>query len=502
MSVWKKMSLMAAALAAVASAVPLMLLAAPEWTYSGFGVAALGIVAIAIGLAVGVPMWLVAGRCDTDQRRLLAFIEALRNVDQAAIPTFRGGPTVMPLANAMTMAVEGLRQRVRQLIGQRRELEVQVHIAEAQRQHAEAILNSITDAVVVTDAFNEVAMANEAAARVLGFDLRESLRKPVDRVVPDPTLVKLIKDTRAAGDPSLRRHVEHKLATRGSRESVFEVAFSSIAANGQANGSGHAANGDAGASEHREAAGVVTILRDITREREIAEMKSDFVSSVSHELRTPLSSIKAYMEMLVDGEAHDEQTRHEFYNIIQGETNRLSRLIENILNISRIESGVVKVQREHIALPSIVREVIEMMQPQARAKNIEIVEVPTPLYFQVFADKDMIYQATMNLVGNAIKYTPDGGRVTVSMNVDEHARTVNVSVTDTGVGIPADDLPRLFEKFFRVAEHKKMAKGTGLGLNLVKQIIETVHGGKVSVQSTVGKGSTFTFSLPLADNGM
>jgi two-component system phosphate regulon sensor histidine kinase PhoR len=221
---------------------------------------------------------------------------------------------------------------------------------------------------------------------------------------------------------------------------------------------------------------------------------------VSHELRTPLSSIKAYVEMLVDGEAADDQTRNEFYNIIQGEANRLSRLIDNVLNIGRIESGMVKVQREHISLPALVHEAVDVMQPQARAKQIELVEVPTPLFFQVFADRDMIYQAILNLVGNAVKYTNPGGKVTVTIGVDEQAHMVQVAVSDTGVGVPPEALGRLFEKFYRVAEHKMMAKGTGLGLNLVKQIVETVHGGKVQVASTPGKGSTFTFSLPMADN--
>jgi len=228
-------------------------------------------------------------------------------------------------------------------------------------------------------------------------------------------------------------------------------------------------------------------------------MKSDFVSSVSHELRTPLSSIKAYVEMLVDGEARDEETRTEFYNIIQSESNRLSRLIDNILNISRIESGIVKISREHIALPTVIKEVVDVMQPQARAKDIELLEQNTPLYYQVYADKDMIYQALLNLVGNAIKYTPEGGTVSIDTVVDDHSRTVKVNVTDSGVGIPPESLPHLFEKFYRVADHKKIAKGTGLGLNLVKHIVETVHGGAVAVTSEVGKGSTFSMSLPISD---
>jgi len=216
--------------------------------------------------------------------------------------------------------------------------------------------------------------------------------------------------------------------------------------------------------------------------------------------RRPLSSIKAYMEMLIDGEAQDEETRTEFYNIVQGEANRLSRLIDNILNISRIESGVVKVQRESVVLASLLDDVINVLLPQAKAKRIELSLVPPTDAFQVFADRDMIYQAMLNLLGNAIKYTPAGGKVTASIAVDRKAGLVSVTVADTGIGIPAVDLPRVFDKFYRVADHKKYAQGTGLGLNLVRHIIETVHGGKLRVVSEVGSGTAFTFALPMAEN--
>ncbi len=438
----------------------------------------------AAGTVMGLAHLLMANRFNLELKQLLCYIESLGRSEGKARPV--GVKWLMPVAEMLDRTLAVMRSRVDQLVAQRRELDVQLRLVEAERRHAEAILNSISDAVIVTDAFNEVALANEAAARVLDFELDRAVRKPLDRVIADPTLIKLIKDTREGGNVSLRRHVEHRVRKGGS-ESAFDVSLACVS-NGQSK------------QLPAEAAGVVTILRDVTREKEIAEMKSDFVSAVSHELRTPLSSIKAYMEMLVDGEAHDERTRGEFYNIIQAETNRLQRLIDNILNISRIESGLVKVQRENISLPGLIKEAMDVMQPQARAKSIELVEVHTPLFFQVFADKDMIYQAVMNLMSNAVKYTPAGGKVTVSLQVDEHARMVCVSVADTGMGVPQDDLPHLFTKFYRVAEHKKIVKGTGLGLNLVKHIVETVHGGKVSVTSELGKGSTFVFSLPLADS--
>src|SRR5471030_3280100 len=147
-------------------------------------------------------------------------------------------------------------------------------------------------------------------------------------------------------------------------------------------------------------------------------MKNDFVSSVSHELRTPLASIKAYVEMLIDGEADDERTRREFYDVIQGESNRLSRLIDNILNISRIESGLVKINKQPQSMSVILKEAIEVISPQAKGKSIQLVDKLTPIFYQTVADKDMLYQAVLNLLGNAVKYTPENGTITIENTVD------------------------------------------------------------------------------------
>ncbi len=446
------------------------------------GVLACAVGAIA-GLAAGAAYVITTHGRAQALRRLVVHVEALARAETRP-SSHRLASDLVALTRAIERAVATTRQRADLLVSQKRELEVQLRISEAQRQHVEAILNALNDGVIVTDAFNELAVSNESAARLLKFDPRHALRKPVDQVINDPVLVKLIGDTREAGAASLRRHVEHRMALDNGM-GTFDVTLACIMNHQQS---------------PPEPSGVVTILRDITRDKEIAEMKSDFVSSVSHELRTPLSSIRAYIEMLLDGEASDEQTRTEFYNVIQGETTRLSRLIDNILNISRIESGVVKVQREPIELAKVVSEAVEFMRPQARAKAIELRQTATPMYCQVLADRDMIYQAVINLVSNAVKYTPNDGRVVVSLDIADTSRVISVSVTDTGPGIPAEALPHLFEKFYRVSEHKKLAKGTGLGLNLVRQIVEVVHGGKVGVISTIDKGSTFTLSLPMAEN--
>lgn len=358
--------------------------------------------------------------------------------------------------------------------------EIQVKVATAERQHAEAIIKSISDAVLVTSPFDEIVLANDAAAKTFNFDLPKAHRLPVDRILRDPKMVDMIREMRQSKSVNTRRVVEHEIRAVGG-DRTYKVTLSGVAS---------------AAGEH---AGVVAVLHDMTREKEVAEMKNDFVSNVSHELRTPLASIKAYVEMLIDGEASDERTTTEFYEIIQGEANRLGRLIDNILNISRIESGLVKINKSPQSVSVIAKEAVDVISPQAKLKRITIVEQLCPVFYQTFGDKDMIYQAVLNILSNSVKYTPDGGKVTVQTAVDEVRKKVCVRIIDTGVGIPAKDLPFVFDKFYRVEANNKMAKGTGLGLSLVKHIIETVHHGRAIVTSEVGKGTTFTLEMELQE---
>ena len=341
-----------------------------------------------------------------------------------------------------------------------------------------AIIFSISDAVIVTNRFDELVLANDAAEKLLGFQLAPAVRKNIDRILSDGTLVRLIRETRSHGSGFTRKVVEHSIDNKGVPR-TFSITLSCIV------------------TPDEDVSGVVAVLHDVTREKDIARMKTDFVSNVSHELKTPLASIKAYVEMLMDGEAEDEDTKVEFYEIISTEADRLHRLIENILNISRIESGVVKVVREPVSLPGVVKQVLDVTASQAKLKGIKLVSHLAPIYCQVEADHDMIYQAVMNLLSNAIKYTPEGGQVTVSVGGDESNGVSFCEVCDNGAGISAEELPHIFDKFYRIKANNKLAKGTGLGLTLVKHIVETVHDGKLSVTSVEGSGSTFTFELPV-----
>lgn len=389
-----------------------------------------------------------------------------------------------PVTRAFTATMDVFRQREQALRSQLSDLEIRHRVSEAERRQIEAVLHALRDAVIVTDAFNEIVMANQAAASILGFDRKVAIHKSIDEVIADRRLCTHIRDARDTANFNDARHVEHTLSageggSGHAASSVYDVTLACVE------------------NHKREVAGVVTILHDLTRERELSQMKSDFVSKASHELRTPLSSIRAYVEMLVDGEASDEKSRQEFYRIMQNETERLSRLIDNMLNISRIEAGIVQIDRENVDFKALIARAANTLEPQAREKNISLHQRLSNVDLCVEGDADMLYQVVLNLLSNSVKYTPEGGRVTLSADSDNLTRSVLVSVSDTGLGIPPDALPKLFDKFFRVENYKRVAKGTGLGLSLCKHIVETVHHGQIGVDSKLGMGSKFWFSVPM-----
>ncbi len=344
------------------------------------------------------------------------------------------------------------------------------------RRQVEAVFDVLRDAVIVVDAHGEVLHVNEAAAGLLRIAPGESAGVPLVEVVIDHQLAATIADARS-GLPKEGRLYEQEIKN-GGESIAYEVHLQSV---GHKDESMHA---------------VVTVLRDLSREREIARLKSDFVSKASHELRTPLSSISAYIEMLVDGDAKDESTRQEFYGVISTETKRLQRMIDNLLNISQIEAGLMHIERESVNFEELVARAVVNMKPQAKEKNLEIHTQLADVDLSVIGDCDMLYQVVVNLLSNAIKYTPEGGRITVAADTDNLTRSLHFSVSDTGLGIAPDQTEKVFDKFYRVENYRNVAKGTGLGLNLCRHIIETLHSGQIGLESTLGMGSKFWFSIP------
>ncbi|UCC96807.1 MAG: PAS domain S-box protein [Phycisphaerales bacterium] len=375
--------------------------------------------------------------------------------------------------------LEGRAARASEQTNQIKDLRIQIQLSQKREKNTEAIIYSIRDAVIVIDEYDKLLMANEAAGRLFDFDVRRSQHRPLSELIgrDRSQFAEFLSHSRKSRNQATRREIE--FSEQGERR-VHDCIVSCVY------------------DQNQQVCGVVAVLHDITREKQIQQMKNDFVSHVSHELKTPLASITAYSEMLVDGEADDESTRREFCSVIQNQAQRLNRLIEDILNTSRIESGLIKVNKELVSLTMLIEEQLQMIRSYAEEKSIQVVGQKPIVFDRVYVDRDMMSQVIVNLLSNAVKYTSSGGSVKIETAVDEVASLVRVTVVDTGVGIPEDEIGHVFDKFYRVGANKKQAKGTGLGLNLVKEIVEKVHDGRVFVTSQVGVGSTFGFELPLA----
>lgn len=224
--------------------------------------------------------------------------------------------------------------------------------------------------------------------------------------------------------------------------------------------------------------------------------QSDLLSEVVHELRTPLTSIRGYSKMLLLAEDLDQEKKQEFAETIHREAVRLGQMINDFLDLARLESGRTYMTHEPVNMSEVISETLAILQPQAAERQISIpLQVPETLP-TLIGDVDRLKQVMVNLVSNAVKYNREGGQVDIEVQVGEDE--LNVAVRDTGRGIAEEDLPHIFEKFYRVNDPEQQTKGTGLGLSITKHIVEA-HGGTISVQSAKGQGSTFAFTLPLPE---
>lgn len=238
---------------------------------------------------------------------------------------------------------------------------------------------------------------------------------------------------------------------------------------------------------------VALILEPQSDLQALRAQEAAFLSAVAHEMKTPLASIRAYAELLADEDADDPHTREEFLGVINTQVDRLQRLVQNLLDLARIEAGILRVNKSTISLNEILEQAAEVVRPAAEAKSLAFVVELSPLFLPVHVDRDLMLQVAINLLSNAVKYTPAGGRVTLRSRLDDcHAV---FQVEDTGVGLSEEECQRIFDRFYRVKRIEQMAEGTGLGLALVKSIVEDLHGGQITVESALGRGTTFTVRL-------
>ncbi|HEX8551465.1 MAG TPA: ATP-binding protein [Abditibacteriaceae bacterium] len=350
-----------------------------------------------------------------------------------------------------------------------------------EKEQLQATLQSLLTGIFMVETTGHVSLINPAARHMFGLDDLHLSGQQYWEIIPIEEVTDLV---RKAVEDGVEGQAEIEIEVASSTVDgprIFQLQTAIV--RGEHNGL-------------VTVMGVVAIFNDITEIRNVERMKTAFVSTVSHELRTPLTSIKGFVSTLLqDTEGYyDAETRMEFYGIIDSECDRLQRLIEDLLNVSRIESGRALQMHWTTFEPVAIIEKVMNAQRSYTDKHELILESPDEVP-HVLGDADKFDQMMTNLISNAIKYAPSGGQIRMNVSVGEES--LRVSVADQGIGIPADKLGRIFEKFERVDDRDtRQAGGTGIGLYLVKHLVER-HEGKIWVESEVGKGSTFIFEIPM-----
>jgi two-component system, OmpR family, phosphate regulon sensor histidine kinase PhoR len=360
-------------------------------------------------------------------------------------------------------------------------LDREIRLLSGERNRSSAILRSMVEGVAVIDAEERLVFYNRAFSEILNVDPASAEGRPLIEVVRNSELVGLIRRA-LHGDEGLQSDITMGITQTQS----FSITAAPVKALD--------ASASGGAPDEKPS-GAVVVLHDVTELRRLERVRQDFVANVSHEFKTPLTAIQGFAETLLAGALDDPENNRRFLEIIRNHATRLARLTNDLLKLARIEAGKMELEFSSVGLLELIEACTETTLLKANRKEITLeISVP-PQLPPVRGDAALLRDVLQNLLDNAIQYTPARGHISVVASAGP--REAVVTVADTGIGIPLADSERIFERFYRVdAARSREAGGTGLGLSIAKHIVEA-HGGKLWVESTVGQGSKFSFSLPL-----
>lgn len=359
------------------------------------------------------------------------------------------------LGEILNQMSDGLSQKIAQISEEKSQLD--------------SILSSMLEGILAVDSSGKVLLVNKTLSQVFNLS-SANYGKPYYEVIRNPELNQFIQEVLT--DPQEKRK-EVSFFHPGEKDFMVQSALVE--------------------QKRKGSISLLFVFHDITELKKTERVRKDFVANVSHELRTPLTSIKGFVEALRDGAINDPEKSLQFLSIISQHSDRMNKIVTDLLQLSRIESKDSTLKIEPFFLKELLDEVSSTLKNSAQEKS-QILEISLPsLDLKVSADKHWISQALTNLVDNAIKYTPEKGKIRIEAK--DKGESVEIAVIDNGIGIPQKDLPRIFERFYRVDKGRsRESGGTGLGLSIVKHIIEA-HSGKVEVKSQEGKGSEFSFRL-------
>lgn len=360
-------------------------------------------------------------------------------------------------------SIEDLKAKVAQLSGRIRRLE-------NENNHMQAVQNSMAEGVIALDKESRVLSVNPAIEKIFNILKKDAEGKFFLESIRNNDISEIINTVLKKGE-----FISKELNLVWPIQRVFQINASPLFENGAVNG-------------------CLAVLHDITEIRKLERIRSDFVANVSHELKTPLTSIKGFVETLLEGAILDKENGYNFLKIIQNHAERLNSLINDLLDLSYIESKEISLNAEELKIRGLLDEVLSAFNTQLNKKSIAV-DNSLPPDLSVRADRDKIGQVLVNLIDNAIKFNREKGFIKIYSRDSQDK--IKITVEDSGPGIPAKDIPRIFERFYRVDKARsRELGGTGLGLSIVKHLVE-LHGGSAGVESAEGLGSKFWFTLPL-----
>ena len=416
-----------------------------------------GAVALLVALGIGI---FVAGRVT---RPVVEMQSIARQMSEGSFlvraPT-RSTDEIGTLGRSLNVMAGRLREKIQDL--------------EQEQAKITAMLDAMIEGVVAVDGHEHILLMNEQARAMFGLGSSRGEGKPFLEVIRNADLHEIFRAVHAGGAGlALRQEIE-----------MTSPAYRIVGVNA------------VGLSPVAGGPGVVMVLHDLTALRQLERVRTEFVANVSHELRTPLTAIQGYLETLLSGALEEPENARRFLEIVLRHSERLGRLLNDLADLSNIELGKVTLRKESVRLDELVASVVAIIGPRA-ARSRVAVTADTPAELPaVAADRDRLVQILINLVDNAVKYTPEGGAVTVTARGTGNG-VVEIAVADTGIGIPAADLPRITERFYRVDKARsRELGGTGLGLAIVKHLV-LAHGGELRIESLEQQGTTVRFTLPI-----
>lgn len=346
------------------------------------------------------------------------------------------------------------------------------------KKKTEAVIRSIAEGLVVVDTEGKVIMINPAAEKLLGVSMKDKVGKPISEEVRQDQLISLSRDSKDTEDKEI------ELVSQQDDTKKILRASSAVIEN-----------------EDGETVGMVSVLSDITKQKELDKLKANFVASVSHELRTPLVAIEKSVNLILSkaaGELSENQER--FLTIAARNLKRLTILVNDMLDLSKLEAGKMQIKCRPSPLNQVINDAVESFSNWAKTKSIVFERKIQEGLPEINMDPDRVTQVLNNLIGNAIKFSSDNGKIVIEAMLYKEDQQIEVSVSDNGIGINKEDLPKIFDKFFQVGERVSTdLNGTGIGLSIAKEIVE-LHGGMIWAESQKGVGAKFSFRLPLQGN--